>query len=150
MATDTLATAKKEILAGMQRSKGTMCPCCDQKVKLYKRQITSSMAFQLVCLAKIKTVDFIHVEKWRSDVFVNGGTMGGGEHSRLQLWGLIETNGKGGWRITNDGREFAFGQGTVRKFVRVYNNTFFGFDGPQVSIQGCLGLRYMLANLLAA
>ncbi len=150
MSTDTLATARAEVFAGMQKSKGIICPCCDQKVKLYKRQITSSMALQLITLAKIKTVDFIHVESWRNLVAISGGTMGGGEHSRLQLWGLIETSGKGLWRITSDGRDFAFGRGTVSKFARVYNNTFLGFDGPQVTIQGCLGLRYMLADLMAA
>jgi hypothetical protein len=147
---DTLATAKAEVFTGMQKSKGITCPCCEQKVKLYKRQITSSMAYQLVCLAKVKTVGFIHVEKWRSNVNASGGTMGGGEHSKLQFWGLIETDGKGYWKITQEGREFAFGQGTVRKFARIFNNTFLGFDGPQVTIQGCLGVRYMLADLLAA
>ncbi len=150
MATDTLATAKAEVFTGMQKSKGTICPCCEQRVKVYKRQITSSMALQLITLTKIFNADFIHVEKCRSDVSASGGTMGGGEHSRLQLWGLIETSGKGLWRITSDGREFAFGRGTVSKFARIYNNTFLGFDGPQVTIQGCLGVRYMLADLLAA
>lgn len=150
MSTDTLATARAEVFAGMQKSKGIICPCCEQKVKVYKRQITSSMAHQLVSLAKVKTVGYIHVEKWRSIVNNSGGTMGGGEHSRLQFWGLIETSGKGYWRITNDGREFAFGYGTVQKFARVYNNTFLGFDGPQVSIQDCLGSRYSLPVLVAA
>ena len=60
---DTLAVAKVEVFKGMQKSKGVVCPCCEQKVKLYKRQITSSMAFQLISLAKVKTVDYIHVEK---------------------------------------------------------------------------------------
>ena len=148
--TNTLTTAKAEVFAGMQKSKGVICPCCEQKVKLYKRQITSSMALQLISLGKIKTVDYTHVEKWRSNVTLDGGTMGGGEHSRLQLWGLIETCGNGLWRITRDGREFAFGQGTVPKFTRVYNNTFLGFDGPQVSIKDCLGSRYSLQLLTAA
>lgn len=148
--TDTLAEARDEVFTGMLRSKGAICPCCEQKAKLYKRQITSSMAFQLVCLSKFKTPDFVHVEDWRSRVSSDGGTMGGGEHSRLRFWDLIITNGKGGWRITDAGREFVAGRTTYQKFARIYNGSMYGFAGPQVSIHDCLGARYTLGDLMAA
>lgn len=148
--TDTLAEAREGVFTGMQKSKGAICPCCEQRAKLYKRQITSSMAFQLICLAKMQNTDFVHVNEWRSYVIDSGGTMGGGEHGRLKFWDFVLSDKRGGWKITDAGREFAFGRTTYQKFARLYNGSMYGFVGPHVSIHDCLGVRYSFDDLMAA
>lgn len=108
----------EEIRAYMRDNwdEGVACPCCSQKVKLYRRRINSGMAEILIALAREtvrRRIDpnhrpYIHVE--RELVRGNELLQGARDWTTLKFWGLIEPLGDGvarraagEWRITEAG-----------------------------------------------
>lgn len=95
---------------------GTECPCCSQRVKLYRRRVNSGMAEILVALARetvrrrisVAHLPWVHVE--RDIVRGNEKLQGARDWSTLKFWDVIEPldDGQGRrtageWRITEKG-----------------------------------------------
>jgi len=128
------------------------CPCCDQVVKVYKRQINHEMC---VCLRNLhmnsKEGQYIHIKDIR-------GLSGGGDFAKLTFWGLVEAEqnydtGKrtsGMWCITQKGRDFVEGRIQVPKYALIYNSKFLEHEGELVSFKGRLGEGFNYQELMAS
>ncbi len=144
----TLAEARQWLADNI--IKGIQCPCCEQKVKLYRRQINSGMARSLIAI-------YLHgpAGEW-----VHVPTSVGArsrEEGKLRYWGLVEERmevaradgGRAGyWRITDAGRAWVTGQSTVPKYVTVYNNTVYAIYGPPVGVADALGTSFDYTDLM--
>jgi hypothetical protein len=137
---------------------GTRCPCCDQKVKLYKRPLNSTMARGLIWLVQAAGANLGWVEvpqqgpKWL--------VKAGGEFAKLYHWGLIVERPKdpkdthkrtsGIWRPTDKGVQFVKLQIRVPKRVFLYDNEVQGWDVRDVNIIAALGTKFDYAELMSA
>ena len=70
---------------------GAVCPCCGQFAKVYKRTITSSMAFALVLVYRYfrSNRGWIHVPSYLAELAKNGAAVRGGDWAKLRFWGLL-------------------------------------------------------------
>jgi hypothetical protein len=129
---------------------GGECPCCRQRVQVYRRTIGSGMARALINQWRAVGQD------WTKTRLLWTMTH---EAAQLQWWGLIEPGqdrpdgGKGGeWRITDAGRDFVLGKISVAKHAKVFDGTLLGLDASDgvISIEDALGTRFSYAELMSA
>lgn len=80
----------------------------------------------------------------------------GGEFSILKWWGFITSSSTGDkresnglWKITPAGVLFVENKSTAAEIVRLYNDTFLGFEGEQVGVIEALG-KYDYQSLVGA
>lgn len=160
----TRLTEAKQMLAA-KLDEGTVCPCCQQYAKRYRRPLTGAMAYGLVIVARQQ----MHMERISKnpDVWVHvesllKNTPGlpssiRGDFSKLLHWGLIEraygkrpdgSKRNGQYRVTADGFEFIGGNITVPSHVVIYNNNFEGFSGPGVSIKDVIGRQFNYSEIM--
>ena len=137
-------------------SKGAQCPCCHQYVKLYKRALNSGMAKLLINIYTIHrrygNFDFLQINEELTRI----GEIAYPAYASLAYWKLLEPmkhqpNHKkysGKWRITKSGIMFVENRMKVCSHVILYNKNIIGFDGPQVSIEDCLGILYDYNELM--
>lgn len=135
------------------KGRSLLCPCCDQKMRIYPRPIHAEMANTLIQLYRM---NLLEDGRWISvdEIYKNPKE---GDYSKLRFWGLIETvdtrhayrNSAGYWRITELGKRFVERTATVHKYAYIYNNECLRLDGPQVDISVCLGKRFNYADLMA-
>lgn len=127
---------------------GGLCPVCNRFTKIYRRQITSSMArFLIEFWQEHEDFDYHHVFKNYRKC---------GDYAKLSYWGLLEARGdrpdrkktSGYWRLTRRGYDFIYGRVEVSKFARVYDSHVLGLDGPRVSIRDCLADRFDYDELM--
>lgn len=134
---------------------GTECPCCSQKVKLYKRRVNRGMAEVLVELARAtlrRRVSsdhrpYLNIE--RELVYENKRLQGARDWQTLRFWGLIEPlddgsesgrKSTGEWRITplglwvvaNPDKPLLF------EYVEVFNNRRRGVSDEKRSLKDAL------------
>lgn len=140
----TLSDARGAVQSGLD--KGIDCPCCNQFCKEYKRTIHATMSRGLIWLYRYFPADdkssYVHVPTYAPNHIY------GGDFAKMAYWGLIEELPKdpgnkrkrtsGCWRLTSLGRDFVEGLATVSKYAIIFNSTFFGVEGEQVSIHECL------------
>lgn len=149
---DTLEFERARLI--QDRETGTHCNACGQFVKLYARQIHSTIARALLFAYDISREgqEVFHV----NDVFHHVANVYG-DFQKAKLWGLIETvedgefNGSkssGKWRFTPKGTAFVLEQITIPKYVYLYNGKPFGFGGGDVTIRQCLGKRFNYHELM--
>lgn len=147
----TLAEARAYVLE--ERDGGVQCPCCDQRAQVYRRQIHSRMARDLIlclnaALASGSPATAVHLPELVHNR---------GDASKLTYWGLLqeeriqrEDGGRAGWwHVTPAGVLFARGMLEVPKYALVYNGRCLGMEGPPVTILDCIGIGFNLAELLA-
>lgn len=130
---------------------GTECPACFQRVQMYRRPITSTMARSLIALYRAGgTTEFVHLPTVLDKK--------GADEGKLPYWGLLEEElvrrpdgGRAGyWRVTDRGRAFIFDGLRVPSHALVYNRRCYGLDDTTtVSIDDALGKKFNLAELLA-
>lgn len=125
------------------------CPCCDQTVKVYKRQINRGIARSLGRMYQLKGLGWVHVP-----------TMIGArsrEEGKLAYWGLAEEStepredgGRAGWwRVTPRGERFIRGKIRVPKYAYTYNTHCLELDDSKtVSFKECLGEKFDLSILM--
>lgn len=128
---------------------GGECPCCRQRVQVYRRTVNAGMARALI-------------NQWRA---VGQGwtktrllwTMTH-EAAQLQWWGLIEPGqaradgGKGGeWRITDAGRDFVLGRSSVARHAKVFDGSLLGLDATDgyITVEDSLGSEFNYGALMA-
>ena len=87
---DNTKAVMKELQGKMQRlarGTGVYCPCCTQLVKLYSREITSSMAYVAILLHRYfsspSAEPWLHVPEYLSNMSVVGAAVRGGDWAKL-------------------------------------------------------------------
>ena len=155
--TSTLEQAK-EFLRSHWGREGITCPCCNQRVQMYRRSITSAMACALILLSRRETKhgEWIHIEKFLKDIDKLPASICG-DVPKLRFWGLIErkqgerddgSTRIGCYRLTDKGRDFVNGKITCQKYAKIYNNTLFGFEGENYFIYDCLKNKFNYNELM--
>jgi hypothetical protein len=155
----TLEELKKHIKKHWET--GTDCPVCHQHVKLYKRKITSSMAYALYYIFQsshesIKSGGdgWVHVESMLKELSGCPSSIRG-DFPKLRYWNLIEkkpgiTNdgnpSNGYYRTTNLAMDFIKHGYKVFEYVKIYNNQFYGFDGLQITFNTALTNKFNYIN----
>lgn len=125
--------------------RGCRCPCCGQRMQLYRRKITAPMARVLIFLCRMYSrfpdCEPVALESVLRRVF-KGGLPRGNNHSLLRHWGLIERSerrwskhqkreAEGCYRITEKGKQFAHAIIKVPKYVYLYDNECYGEDAEE-------------------
>lgn len=149
--TASLAEAKQFVES--HKDEGTDCPCCAQKVKRYRRKITSAMAYGLILIAK-KTYDWIHLEDYFKSVPHIPSSIRG-DISKLKHWGLLQKhpgradngNSNGLYRITTKGQLFVKGKIQVPHYCFLFNDHVEGFSPDHTDIQQALGDQFNYSDL---
>lgn len=144
--TKTIAEARQWLQANS--AEGANCPCCDQKVRLYKRKLNSNMARFLISLVK----------KWKATgswVSYKDCVFKGRDYNYLNRWGLANQAprepGKvssGLWIPTQLGVDFVYNLCPVPSHVFIYDGSVFGFSDTTVRIEDALGSPFELLELL--
>lgn len=126
----TLADAKQWLRDRVDD--GAECPCCTQFAKIYKRKLTSSMAYALMLIVKWSPGnkdDYIHIPSFLS-THTTSATVRGGDWAKLVHWEILEaqegerddgSSRVGCYRVTELGYKFAAGSVSVPKYVYIYN-----------------------------
>jgi len=143
--------------------KGCKCPVCNQNVKLQKYSISAETT---KCLIKLYKLNKKHPEKvWfhvARDIKIS--ITVSGAFAKMRHWGLIEQQQKsssithkktsGMWRITDKGIDFVLMRITIPKFIKTYNQKFYGFadvvndKDNDVSISDTLSTKFNYQDLL--
>lgn len=151
---DTLQTAKEFLKNEMKN--GTSCPCCGQFVKLYRRSISSAMAWGLIQMAKQPEGEWVDTTALFSR-FGKNCPSGVVDFTKLRHWKFVEgldgeredgSKRVGKWRVTREGRWFAENRQVAQKYCLVFNNTVYGFEGEFLKIKDCLGNKFNYNELI--
>ena len=137
-----------------QMDKGTICPCCGQFVKLYKRKLNSGMAITLIRVYKGNGREWTNIKDFlRKEKHTNSH-----DWTLLRYWGIIEEEMKepdnemkktnGVWRITKKGEEFIFNKIKVLSHIKIYNGKQRGSEGALIGIKEALGNRFNYTELM--
>lgn len=131
---------------------GIVCPCCNQFTKIYRRPITSAMAYGLIlftkhCQKSVPFNEYTHIENFFKSI-PNLPASIRGDFPKLRYWGLIEMGEHGYYRLTNQGVSFTDNNLNVPSHILLYNNKFYGFEGEDVNIQKCLKNKFDYKKLM--
>lgn len=146
----TLEEAKSWLRALLP--KGGRCPCCNQHVQVYRRNMYGTLAKALIaCYLAGGTSQYVHSNKL-------GIVLRGGEMGKLGYFGLVDEEkaerpdgGRTGyWRCTQRGVDWLFGRITIPKVAWVYDGRVLGYDGPPVTVADVLGEPFDLRELSAS
>ena len=129
--------------------KGALCPVCNRFTKIYKRQITSSMArFLITFWREHKDFDYHHVGRDYRKC---------GDYGKLAYWGLLESRrdssdrkkDSGFWCITPEGYNFIHETILLKKYAHVYGSHVLSFSGPSITITDALRTGYSYKELMS-
>jgi len=138
---------------------GQHCPSCDQFVKLYRRQVTSTAAKMLWNLYRM---DRFERDSGSSKIYHYVGDLvviatGTSDFSKLKYWGLVvemenDDSGKkrtsGYYAITEKGKRFVDGDETISQYVLLYNSRSYGFEGKQVTYEQVVPKEWISKRLI--
>lgn len=153
-----IESLKSSIFTKEKMKEGCKCPVCNQNVKMYHKKIDSQMAFFLIKLYRLTKKNpfkqYFHVQ---DDINVTMKV--GGAWAKLRYWELIEEQPKdesdttkrtsGMWKITSKGIMFVEKSLKVPKYVKLYNQTFYGYEGDRVSIDESLNEKFNYRELMS-
>lgn len=154
----TLGEAKAWLREAVE-SRGAKCPCCRQFAKIYKRRITSSMAYALILVERYfrttpDAAEWLHVPSMLTSMGLNGG----GDWAKLTHWDLLEEKPDirdddspraGYYKITPLGVEFVHNRVRVKKFVFIYSGERLSrTTDATVSIEEALTTRFNYRDLM--
>lgn len=142
-------------LASLLAKNGTICPCCGQVVKMYtyKMYALSSLALIRLYQKTNKKNKPYHI----SEISESDGVTPRASHfAELRHWGLIvpeknvdpKKKSSGYWRITDKGKQFVEQGLKIPEKIKMYNNTFFGFEGEEIDIMQSLGNDFNYYELM--
>ncbi len=168
----SLARPVRDAMAYVQERarKGVACPCCGQRVQLYRRKFNPGMGATLIAMWRElvrrdregKPDRWIHVE--HDLVECGKGPKRSRDFSKMRYWGVIEPKARrtrttgalvsdtGYWTVTHLGVTACMNLRTplLRKYALDFNNHHHGFEGPEISLaQVFEGSRFELKDLLA-
>lgn len=142
----TVGEVQNLLKGGIRR--GTVCKCCGQGVKLYKRPINVQMAVWLAVLVRVweRTRTWVAVGEKPLSLYHHGG-----DYAKLGYWDLVisrpddpttDEKGSGLWRPTERGQMFVRGQLLVPSHAHVYNDTVLGWSNKMVGFTYCLKKKF--------
>lgn len=164
------ARIKADLLTTLEESKqhfsenihqGVICPVCNRYAKIYKRQITSSMAYALILIYRYyinSGKDFfqwIHLEDYFKTLKIPSKIRG--DVPKLRFWGLVEkmnaqledgNRNSGYYRITDVGQKFVTGQLKVSKCAEIYNDKLLKFSSELTDIHQSLKNKFNYNELM--
>jgi len=136
---------------------GTICPCCNQVVKLYEIKISAKMAKVLMDMGKLTSIgkEWIHI---MNDLKTQDGT-----YAKMRFWGLIEPMGdtiqvklgikksSGYWKLTDRGKKFILGSTSLPESKFIFNNH--SYQNPDwkpkyVTIKDALKNKFNYAEMM--
>lgn len=142
------------------RNEGAECPCCSQYVKMYRRSITSSMAWALLLvyrhMQKHPKLEWVHAQDFLKKQPVPAAVMSG-DFSKMEHWGLItkkhgvrEDGSKrvGFYALTEKGKLFCENKVSVPQKAHIYNQSLFGFSGKNINIREALKKKFDYDELM--
>jgi hypothetical protein len=159
----TINAARAWVQQVARTKEGGVCPCCDQMVKVYKRTITSSMAYALILIERYYRTaplgQWLHVPDYLTDTSTLGPPVRGGDWSKLRFWSLIEPKDDevrddgsarvGLYRLTELGRLWALNLTRVAKHAYIYNNALLKLDDSKtLSVVEALGNGFRYDTLM--
>lgn len=136
-------------LSSMLQQKNSTCPCCSQKVNMCSYKIYDSSALALIKLKQLtdKKKKPYHVYDFAESTALH---VRASHYADLRHWGLIEPfksndpkkKSSGFWTITQKGIDFVEGKIRLPEKIKMFNNTFFGYDGDDIDIIQALGQKF--------
>lgn len=134
--------------------KGETCPCCGQRVQVYKRKLNKTMVRTLALLA-------VEQKKQTSPGYLHAPTVlkehagYAREVGKLAYWDFVvegpSKRGDGGhagmWQVTSNGFAFLRGELEVKRYVKVYDGRKLGSEGTFVNIKD-VAVQFDLRELL--
>lgn len=148
----SIAKAQRHVVSRMGR--GTDCPCCGQRVQLYRRGLYRAPVSGLVSLCKATQAgDFTHTP----DIF-QGVVARGGDFTKLVHWGFIEpepgdrddgSKRTGRWRPTQAGVDFLRGKPAPR-YAFIFDGNCVGFSKEKITVSEALGEPFNYAALMGS
>tara|TARA_R110002126_G_scaffold129114_2_gene271829 strand:- start:1016 stop:1474 length:459 start_codon:yes stop_codon:yes gene_type:complete len=147
---ETIKDAKDYLRSELE--KGATCPCCSQRVQMYRRKLNSGMAYTLIAIYK-HSKDFFHVKDMlRIKKFKNSH-----DWTLLKFWGFIESkygNREDGnqytgyYKITKDGIDFVLGNLLANSHIFIYNKKHYGSSNNKINIKKALGDKFNYNELI--
>lgn len=152
---DTLEEARQYV--HRNREIGVDCPCCGQKVRQKRYQMTSDISSALVWLVQAsmlhKPEGWIHVPSEAPGWVITNRT-----YSKGKMWGLLEKHPRGVterhkktsgvWRPTSLGIDFVFDRVMIPEYVYTYRGKVISVSAEQISIHRSLGTKWDYQKLL--
>jgi hypothetical protein len=156
----SLEAARQELRAKL--SQGTICPCCEQYAKIYKRPLNAAMALVLLLLYRramaLSDFGWVHVENYLKNLTSVPAALRGDFH-KLTHWGLLEAKKEeqedgnprnGFYRLTPNGIKFSRREIMVPSHVYLYNDSALGFESKMVAVDATLGKRWRYDEVVSA
>lgn len=136
---------------------GCICPACNQHVKLYKRQLSSTMAYCMIMFVKHvrnnQMYGFIDFNKILNDLKLTPAQRA--DWQKLAYFKLItpETTTKGDpksgfYRIHENGFDFVEKGLNIPKHCNVYNGKVMGYSIEQTDIKKALKNKFNYEDLM--
>lgn len=130
---------------------GIKCPCCDQFVKMYRRPITSAMAYALILFSTKNQKEWTHADRFFKTQDCPPSIRG--DFPKLVHWGLLEKNDQeeGVYRMTEHGIAFVENNWNTYSHKLFYNNKCFGApqDAKVISIKDALKKKFDYDKLMS-
>lgn len=135
---------------------GVDCPCCEARVRAYRRALTNTAARAVAALLEEHGREYGHMaqvaRKHLPDVAAQGGYLVLGQH-----WGLIESEPQvrgdrgrtGFWRVTDLGEAWLAGESAIPKYARLFHGRCLALEGDLVRREDVLGEHFDFARLMA-
>lgn len=158
---DSQSIASARLYIRENQGEGVECPCCRRLVKVYRRTITSAMAYKLIQFYE-QTV--IHLEAGGSrEDFIKFTDILGGDFAKLRYWLLIDrppkeerkdiasengTREPGLWRLTPRGRAFVENRMAIEKYCFVIDGRCDGVGGKSIDIRDALRNKFNFDQLM--
>ena len=150
---NVLPESREPVVLGIQDNlvatadDGEDCPCCGQRVQVYRRALSAKMAHFLILFAQLHTPE----TAWQPISVVPG--VRGGDYAKLRFWKLIEqrpldpgestrSGTSGQWRLTTVGWKYVLRKAALPSHVFVYDNNYLGPAGPHQTIDVALGTKF--------
>lgn len=129
---------------------GTVCPCCNQFAKIYRRKLNANMARLLITAYQAVGFEWFH-----GPTLLRDGT---GDLAKLRYWGLVVEESKtrpdggraGWWRVTPMGEAFVAHRTLLPRHALVYDSRLLRLDATagHVSAEEALEEKFNYAELM--
>lgn len=134
--------------------KGYKCPCCSQRVKIYKRKLNVAQAHALILVyvwfKNNPEKEWCNVRQFDTTAFR------GGDWAKLRYFGLISEKSNedktkrtsGLWKVTAKGGCFVRSEISVPEHLLIFNQTVYGFEGKEIFIRDALRNKFNYEELM--
>lgn len=153
---ESVQTARLKIWRKRNDRMGTICPCCGQNCRVYKRAVTATMVKWLVAITitwRERGGKWVDVNHPRLKPYYRSG-----DYAKLRHWSLVEHRNQsdksntdrqiGLWMPTELGVNFVDGEERVKKYAHVYLGKCIQFSGPEISIWDILGENFDFSSIV--